>query len=465
MSGDLPQRDDFERELRSQAQRFDMMPSDMVWQNIHQELHPPSNFKKPLIWAVTLLVLAGAGSGLYYHDHFASRSAHRSYALRTGGARATSRYSSAPLPAAGGISYPSGKAPISKYSATAVTVQQIHMHLAGTHVLASLNRASNMGNGLDVPGSVSPDEIRSQEAIRPLPSVAYLGAPQGLSAIIDTVDMNQGAVLAEVLTRPRFSFKNFLKHPLQWDFFVVPSLNFRWLSLPASSGVSYFYYMQSPFLVSPAVLSSSNVSKNSLSQYSELGFAAGVHIRRSLTARLSIVSGLEVDRFGYGIEAVPVSPTLVLQSSSSSGTGGSSFFNSSYAVPPGPIYNIDLSKMVSISNTYYYLSLPVLVNYMMPIHGTRLKLNFSGGVDIGYLVYDQSNILSADTKVYYSDNSLIRRWEPDLNASIYFSIPFTRGTYFQLGPEMRYQPLSTYMGYDVREHPYSLGIRLGLSKR
>ncbi len=464
MKEDLPQRDELERKLRAEARDFEMEPSGLVWEHIRREIPRENTIKRPLVFSLSFLLVAGLAGGLFFRAHRASRK------LPIAGIVQSLQGSSRDASGVKALQAPrnlSGMMPSGSLQAT-IRVS----HPAGrdriVHALSSRSFAS-----LQISTGPTGRTTGAQPGVQdfsPLPSLPLL-SPTGLSvplqADIDPAFNRLENNIDNALIHQKFSLRKLLPHPLQWDLFFVPSINFRWISLPASSGVTYYYYMQSPFLVSTSALDpGGNLSKNSLNQFSELGFAAGIHVHQALTSRLSLVSGLELDRFGYGIEAVPVYPTLVLQTGSGPGSGSSSsFYNSSYAVPPGPVYNINLAREVTISNTYYYLSLPLLANYRMPLPSSRWKLNFSAGMDLGYLLYEQSNILSPETKVYYSDNSLVRRWEPDLNASIYFSIPFTRGTMLQLGPEFRYQPLSTWVGYSVREHPYSLGIRLGLGKK
>ncbi|HVB02152.1 MAG TPA: outer membrane beta-barrel protein [Chitinophagaceae bacterium] len=460
MSEDLPQREELERRIRMEAQRFDLRPSDMVWQNINRKLHPDGFFRKPLLWVVTLLLLAGSTSGTYYY--FANRHHPLTIAVKAG----PSRHLSAPGSPAALLPVFSTRVPRHILNGLA---GKNNIQLPASDVKKVLVRGKTYGIT-----SMANQPLASINHARALPLFAELKAlPEAAMKIslkgseLDTSDQ----ILASTLTgemaavRKNFFIWQLFSHTLKWDFFVAPSISFRWINYPAYSGVTYFYYQQSPFLTTPGGQGSNgNLSKNHLYQYSEFSFAAGVHVHRNLGTHFNLTTGLEMDRFGYGIQAVPVSPTLVLQAGSGTGSGTTSFYNSSYAVPPGTSYTLNSSGETNINNTYYFVTLPLLVGYHVSLH-KDWKLNFSGGMDLGYLVYQQSNILSPYTKVYYSDNSLIRKWEPDLNTSIYFSIPFTRGTYLQIGPEFRYQVLSTYINYSVKEHPYSLGIRLGIGKR
>ena len=75
-----------------------------------------------------------------------------------------------------------------------------------------------------------------------------------------------------------------------------------------------------------------------------------------------------------------------------------------------------------------------------------------------------TNFISSDYRSYVSDPSLLRRWNMNTGIETYVNYKMN-GYTLQVGPQFRYQLLSTYTKkYTVNENLYNMGLKVGLVK-
>jgi hypothetical protein len=81
-----------------------------------------------------------------------------------------------------------------------------------------------------------------------------------------------------------------------------------------------------------------------------------------------------------------------------------------------------------------------------------------------YLLNRNSYLITTDYKNYTREPSLVRRW--NVNAGVETYVAYNTGTVrWQLGPQFRYQMLSTYQNkYPIKEYLMEYGFKIGVSK-
>ena len=79
------------------------------------------------------------------------------------------------------------------------------------------------------------------------------------------------------------------------------------------------------------------------------------------------------------------------------------------------------------------------------------------------VIKSNAYILSSDGKNYVNDPDLLRKL--NMSSNFGFFVSFTSAKFkWQIGPNVRYQWLSTYKkDYTVKEHLIDYGIRIGIS--
>jgi hypothetical protein len=80
-----------------------------------------------------------------------------------------------------------------------------------------------------------------------------------------------------------------------------------------------------------------------------------------------------------------------------------------------------------------------------------------------YLLGDKAYLISSDYRNYIEEPNLVRRW--NVNTSLETFVAYSTGRLnWQVGPQVRYQILSSYLKkYPVKEHLFDFGFKIGIS--
>jgi hypothetical protein len=94
------------------------------------------------------------------------------------------------------------------------------------------------------------------------------------------------------------------------------------------------------------------------------------------------------------------------------------------------------------------------------------KLSWYAGATVQptFVMGAKNHLPSSDYQNYVEDPSLLRKW--NLNTAFETYINYKMGGYsLQVGPQFRYQTLSTYSKkYTITEKLYNMGLKIGLVK-
>jgi hypothetical protein len=116
----------------------------------------------------------------------------------------------------------------------------------------------------------------------------------------------------------------------------------------------------------------------------------------------------------------------------------------------------------NLHNQYFQLSVPLGMEVNVIGNG-KLQVGIAGTVQPTYLLNRNTYLLTADYK-YTTEPSLVRRWNINTSAEAFVSYK-TGDLKWQVGPQFRYQLLSSYVReYPIREHLMEYGIKIGVAK-
>src|SRR5690606_36893680 len=117
----------------------------------------------------------------------------------------------------------------------------------------------------------------------------------------------------------------------------------------------------------------------------------------------------------------------------------------------------------ALQNQYAQLSLPIGAEFKV-LGDKRFQINIGGTIQPTYLLYNNTYLLTSDYGNYTKDPGLVRKW--NVNAALEAYISYNMGGLrWQLGPQFRYQLLSTYNDlYPIREYLMEYGVKIGISK-
>ncbi len=300
---------------------------------------------------------------------------------------------------------------------------------------------NSIKNELIIPVS---DEIFS---FPPVDSYAFnLGknpkTDKGNSSDIDSKNKNQKGNSA-----PRTHRKK--NYKVEWVYYVAPVIStatFRGNGIaPPANNYSPIVIYQNP-------------TSNGMIYYAKLGFETGAKMTYALSKKWKFITGFNLNYTDYNIISNLLHPTFATLMLNNATTGVP--YSRSYITYYG---NGQSLNQVALTNYNLLVSIPVGFQY--EIWGNKnIQINLASTIEPSLVLKSKAYIISADKRYYVSDPSLMRRMNIIGNFAPYFTFR-SRKVKWQIGPELRYQLLSTYKNYyPIKEHLIDYGIRIGISK-
>ncbi|CAN5328466.1 hypothetical protein BH09BAC2_BH09BAC2_07390 [soil metagenome] len=257
------------------------------------------------------------------------------------------------------------------------------------------------------------------------------------------------------ITSP-FSTKNSDKHSLlfsgkknnrklNWVYYVSPTLNYRISNVKQEMDNAQ----------------SAAYANAKLNDRMAMGFEVGSNILYSFSDNLSFVTGLQLNYSGYNILANTAHPSLATLPIMSEGGGTYSRAVSSISAYTNATTD---GSTTTLHNYSFQASIPVGLQYRVS-NNENFAVIAGATFQPSIVVNSNSFFLSGDKRSYMKYPSLVR----DFNISTQFgtSLEFkSNNLKWQIGPEFRYQILSTYTNQSpYKEHLINYGLRLGISKK
>jgi hypothetical protein len=115
-----------------------------------------------------------------------------------------------------------------------------------------------------------------------------------------------------------------------------------------------------------------------------------------------------------------------------------------------------------LQNFYFQVSAPIGVE--LKLRGDdKVQFGIASTVQPTYLIRDKSYVISTDYTNYTQMPNLVRRWNVNTNFETFVAYS-TGHLNWQVGPQVRYQILSSYLKkYPVKENLFDFGLKVGLS--
>lgn len=480
--------DDFERLIRQKADQYKMYPSDQVWKGIYQSLHGRRRWR----WAGLAIFLVGIGvfTGNWY---LTDKPAQKLAKNIEPSISAANQFSQAPTSSAP-FRWTLGSRTTPKATATGTNPRAVNTGIGVTahqqvnpntgrrsDFLAQVDNATiassqensqviTNGNPEQIAllnpsmlnkerSEVSADEdIAGNKAIAQKAAQTLADNGQAEKALDVFADASSESVSKEnklfninwleeyavfKLTPPKAK-------RLGLQLYFSPTVNYRKLT-----GSSYY-----PASELKSIPLSPNIVGD-VDQYVKhrpaLGLELGANLLYRTSKRVNLKAGFQFNYSRYEIEAytgMPEIATIALNNQT--------FINdtiSSYS----RIRNLSGYAPEDLSNQYFQLSLPIGLEYKV-IGGSKLELHVAGTIQPTYLLNRNSYLITTDYKNYMREPSLVRRW--NLNGGLETYVSYYTGTVrWQVGPQFRYQLLSTYSRkYPIKEQLMEYGVKIGVSK-
>ena len=244
------------------------------------------------------------------------------------------------------------------------------------------------------------------------------------------------------------------KDRVSYEIYATPSIGYRRLQNSASN--------PEPVVTSLTATPVANQGgvNSSVNHKPSLGLEAGVGFSYAFAKNFRLKAGVQLNYTNYGIKSDqtnhPILTTLMFNDLNTGYTylepRTTSLSNKSGGVQP-----------VTLHNKTYQLSVPVGLSVKLA-GNNKLEWFVGGSVQPTYVMGGKSYLISSDYQNYVQESSMMRKW--NLNTSVETYLNYKMGGYtLQVGPQFRYQVLSTYSKkYTIKENLNNTGLKLGIVK-
>ena len=231
------------------------------------------------------------------------------------------------------------------------------------------------------------------------------------------------------------------------ELYVTPSVGYRNLS----SNIKNQPAAQS--------LIATTTPSKSVSQKPSLNLEAGFDMAYSVKKNLKVKAGLQLNYTSYGINADqinhPIGTTLLLNDPNT----GLPYLTARTAT----LSNSSGLQSVTVHNSTYQVSVPVGLAIKLA-GNNKVEWHVAATIQPSFVFGGSANFISSDYSSYVPDASLLRKWNMNTGFETYLNYKMN-GFNLQVGPQFRYQLLSTYTkSSTVNENLYNVGIKVGLVK-
>ena len=189
-----------------------------------------------------------------------------------------------------------------------------------------------------------------------------------------------------------------------------------------------------------------------------LGFEVGSNILYAVSKNLTLKTGIQFNYIRYDIQAYSSYTSEPATIALISGYGIANGQYTSYT----RYRNFGGDAAEDLHNQYFQLSVPLGLEINL-LGNKKLQVGIAGTVQPTYLLNRNTYLITADYK-YATEPALVRKW--NINTSTEAFISYKTGDLkWQVGPQIRYQLLSSYIKeYPIREHLFEYGIKIGVAK-
>lgn len=443
MKGDFSH-ENFERFIKQSADNFRMKAPDRVWQNLSAKMH---NRRRRVIYGIASIFLATAFAGyLMITDWNATEP------LTTNASKAPE---SAASTTTNSTNQPNLTLPVEDFTSNvndliarnepAVDGQMTNVVNPITNI-NSVNRENNFEEQLPSEkdnGGVTTTIVDSYDEFDQQPLREDLQSDKTLNTI--TADRFPFTI-ESVLN----SYKGKNRKRIEKQFYFSPTISYRKLA----ENKSYLRNLPAGTAPGTAAPFYSNIN-NMVTHKPDMGFELGYALKYPLTEKLKLRGGFQFNVNRYDVKAFS-SPLAVATIRLNNATRVDSVsVISGYS-------NVNGYKSNWLQNFSMQLSVPLGAEVILK-GNDKMQLGVATTVQPTYVLGDRTYLITTDYKNYTEQPWLLRRW--NVNTAFETFVSYNTGkTKWQVGPQVRYQLLSSFITkYPVKENLFDFGLKLGVS--
>jgi hypothetical protein len=463
--------DELESFVADSAEEVRMYPSDKVWRNIDRELHGTSRWPALTFGAVLTGAIMLAALIFLQPDKDRFTVAALDHAAYTTPKTNTNSITAADELA--NISYNhlhqnEAKATVSENTNAIETTTNAETMVEDTeqqnlndglqdqnnnsetvvHVFSGINYDSN--NDPERNFSLSQKDI--VEITKEETAIAVL-QPSANTAIAPLTSFSKPG--QELLTSPSFEVPQAkaASKTSRWrlQYYAAPSLSYRLLRNEKIS--------EKDILPNGLVPATYFTDVNTMVNHAnDLGFEAGLALGYQLNDRVLVRAGVQFNYRSYQIEAFKnevAAPAVIRLSQTAAADSLVAYSN---------ISNRSGSQPLQMTNRFLQISIPIGIELSMIRFG-KSQMVVGTSLQPTYNLNQNAWLLASDYQQYVKEPALMRNFNLNSSIEFFYRYQSKNGLQWQLGPQVRYQLLSTATkAYPVREHLIDYGIKFGVMK-
>lgn len=492
--------DDFERTLRENVEDFELEPSSKVWKSIYNELHPGSKWPSLAVGIVMLIGIFWIGNSNNNSGNIASPS-NKTTVKENNLSESVKEESSQKVATQKDINAVStDNKPIAETTVHSETLNSKtspkNDNTTNLEILRNKSTFAPTDNSLQKPAS-SFNELKSEQidlqkvigisvsevpglennatptifllndevskVTYPKSSTPLLALPSDqssttLNLIRPNINLGTGIVSlskligeSQLIDESQIPFRGSSQRKVQkirkaeWTFFAAPEISnvsLRGTNLNPSSSL----VVTSPF------------SSGLLEKSSHFGFQIGTNVSYKLNDFLHVYSGFQIDYGGYNMNAKIIHPTLATVTFRKD---NGETFTKNYVTY---LSNKPGEGNTKLKNYALQFGIPVGVELVLFNNG-HTSWSIYSDIEPFMVVSGKNYILSGDAESFVYDQDVLRRLNFNQDIGTHFTFS-GKNAQWKIGPTFRYQILSSYKNiYTVKEHMFSYGLRLGISRK
>ena len=194
---------------------------------------------------------------------------------------------------------------------------------------------------------------------------------------------------------------------------------------------------------------------SAVSHSPSVGMELGTAMVYSINKRFRVKGGLQFNYSQYSIGAYNYNAEITPLNAA--GIGHTEIKALSYH------RNFDGFSYSQLRNERFSISIPVGAELVV-LGNKNVQFNIAGTLQPGFMLNNNSYLLSTNLRNYAKVPSLYRDF--NINTAIEAFLSINKGTFkWNIGPQFRYQLLSSFkQNYPIKEHLYDYGIKVGMTK-
>jgi hypothetical protein len=236
---------------------------------------------------------------------------------------------------------------------------------------------------------------------------------------------------------------------LGWQLYFSPTISYRNIYGTVNKNSYSNAMMFSSLPGSPKDINSA------VSHSPSIGMELGTAMIYNIGKRFRIKGGLQFNYSQYNI--IAYNYTAEIAPLSAAGIGHTEIKALSYH------RNFDGYSLTRLSNEHFGISMPIGLE--LAVLGNKdVQFNIAGTLQPGLMLNNQAYMLSTNLRNYAKVPSLYKNF--NVNSAVEAFLTINMGSVkWNMGPQIRYQLLSSYkQNYPIKEHLYDYGFKVGMTK-